>query len=127
MEPNLLFIAAYMCSVYTVYSVYTVFTYYINKLIDFQFVDPPSITNISGNQTVTVGDIVTLICTADGRPTPNITWTRLSDNSVVTFPLTITGIQDEGAYRCTADNGIGNPAGRDVFITVQSKFSSWST
>ena len=45
----------------------------------------------------------------------------MSDNSVVTFPLTITGVKDEGAYRCTASNGIGNPASRDVFITVKSK------
>lgn len=64
-------------------------------------------------------DIVNLICKAGGKPTPNITWTRVSDNSSVTFPFTISGKQDEGQYRCTADNGIGNPARRDVFVTVQ--------
>ena len=64
------------------------------------------------------GDKVTLNCTADGNPTASITWTRVSDNSIVTFPLTISK-QDKGAYRCTANNGIGNPLGRDVFITVQ--------
>ncbi|XP_068685078.1 neural cell adhesion molecule 1-like [Montipora foliosa] len=57
---------------------------------------------------------------ADGNPEPNITWTRLSDNSIVNMPLNITGKQDEGGYRCTADNGIGNAAISDVFITVQS-------
>ena len=68
------------------------------------------------------GDLLSLKCTADGYPAPNITWTRLSDNSVVTMPLTISGKQDEGLYRCTADNGFGSPARRDVFITLPSKF-----
>ena len=65
--------------------------------------------------------MVLLNCTADGNPEPNITWTRLSDNSTVSISLTITGKQDEGGYRCTADNGIGNAAISDVFITVQCK------
>jgi len=64
---------------------------------------------------------VTLNCSAKGIPTPNITWTRISDNSSVSFPLTITGKQDEGGYRCTADNGIGNPASKVVYIIVESK------
>jgi len=64
---------------------------------------------------------VLLNCSADGCPTPSITWTRLSDNSIVNLPLTISGKQDEGAYRCTAENGIGRPNSSDVYITVQSK------
>jgi len=80
--------------------------------------DPPEITHISDSQTLNNGDQVTLNCTVDGNPTPNISWTRLSDNSVVTFPLTVTGKQDEGNYRCTANNGIGKPMTRDTSITV---------
>ena len=68
-----------------------------------------------------MGDVVLLECTGDGYPAPNITWTRLSDNNGVTFPLTITGKQDEGAYRCTANNGFGSPAIRDVTIALPSK------
>ena len=68
------------------------------------------------------GDVLSLKCTADGYPAPNITWTRLSDNSIVTMPLNISAEQDEGGYRCTADNGFGGPARRDVFITLPSKF-----
>ena len=64
----------------------------------FLFADQPHITRISGNQSVKEKSKVILSCTADGNPTPNITWTRLSDNSVVTFPLTITSKQDEGVY-----------------------------
>ncbi|XP_068686466.1 uncharacterized protein [Montipora foliosa] len=80
---------------------------------------PPNITFISLNQTVAEGHVVLLNCTADGYPGPNITWTRLSTNRIVSMPLTITGKQDEGAYRCTADNRIKNSATSDVFLTVQ--------
>lgn len=83
--------------------------------------DPADITHISGNQTVNETDVVTLTCSAEGIPSPNITWRRVSDNSSVSFPLTITGKQDEGGYRCTADNGIGNPASQVVYIIVESK------
>ena len=68
------------------------------------------------------GEVVQLICTADGNPEPNITWTRLSDNSIVNMPLTNTGKQDEGGYRCTAYNGIGYAASSDVVITVKGKY-----
>ena len=62
-----------------------------------------------------------LNCSATGYPTPAITWTRLSDNSVVKMPLTNITRQEKGGYRCTADNGVGSPATKDVFITVQCK------
>ena len=48
----------------------------------------PSITEMSGNQTVTEGGNVTLKCLAYGKPTPNVTWTRISDNRIVSMPLT---------------------------------------
>ena len=55
------------------------------------------------DRTLNKGDIVSLKCTAYGYPASNIIWTKAPDNLVVTFPL--TGKQDEGAYRCTANNG----------------------
>jgi len=79
---------------------------------------PPNIDHISGNQTVHETDSVTLFCNASGDPTPTITWTRLSDNSNVTFPLNISR-QDQGGYRCTADNGVGSSAIKETFISVQ--------
>jgi len=78
----------------------------------------PEITSISDNQTVNKGDLVSLNCKAVGNPTPDITWTKVSDNSDVSFPLTINGKQDEGLYRCTADNGIGSSVTEDVTIIV---------
>jgi len=66
-------------------------------------------------------DVVILSCSAEGMPTPSITWTRVFDNSSVFFPLTITGKEDEGGYRCIAHNGIGSPASQVVYIIVEGK------
>ena len=81
----------------------------------------PEIKSISENQSLSKGESVSLNCKADGYPTPSITWTKVSDNSPVSFPVTITGNENEGLYRCTADNGIGSPVTKDVAITVQSE------
>jgi len=83
--------------------------------------DPAVITHISGNQTVNETDVVALICLSEGMPAPSISRTRVSDNSSVSFPLIITGKQDEGGYRCTADNDIGNPASHVIYIIVESE------
>ncbi|XP_068686979.1 intercellular adhesion molecule 5-like isoform X2 [Montipora foliosa] len=85
--------------------------------IDVQF--PANISDISGNQTVPEGTGLQLSCSATGEPGPNITWTRLSDNSSVTMPMMNISRQDAGGYRCTAYNGIGSPSSKDVYIDVQ--------
>ena len=64
---------------------------------------------------------MTLKCLAEGEPRPNIVWTRLCDNSVVTMPMTNIRKQDAGKYRCTANNGVGIPASKEVFVDVQCK------
>ena len=64
---------------------------------------------------------MTLNCSADGNPRPDISWTRVSDNSAVVFPLTDIGLQHEGTYRCTANNSVGNVT-RDVSIVVHCEY-----
>ncbi|XP_067029803.1 protein CEPU-1-like isoform X1 [Acropora muricata] len=92
-------------------SVYEEMTLVVNFL--------PSITEMSGNQTVTEGGNVTLKCLAYGKPTPNVTWTRISDNRIVSMPLTDITRQEAGKYKCIANNGIGSPAIGDLWIVVQ--------
>ena len=73
----------------------------------FLFLDAPEITHISAPETVNRGEMLTLNCTAVGDPAPIITWTRLSNGNIVNMPLTVTGKEYEGGYRCTASNSIG--------------------
>ena len=64
---------------------------------------------------------MTLNCEAAvGNPEPRITWTKVSDNSVVTFPLVISR-RDQGYFRCSCNNGVGNPATKDVFVTIGAR------
>ena len=74
---------------------------------------------MSTDQNVEAPAELTLNCSADGIPKPRITWTRLSDNSVVTMPLNIIrGIKAKETYRCTADNGVGNALTKDVIVKI---------
>ena len=85
----------------------------------FYFLAPPSNIITSSDLNVTTLAQLTLNCSADGKPKPTITWTKVSDGTVVTMPLNITGRKDGGGYRCTADNGFGNPLTKVVKITIQ--------
>ena len=79
------------------------------------------------------GSLVTLVCNATGKPTPNITWTKIEDNGTDSVPLlplvdgkyVLSNIQRSanGTYRCTADNGVGTPVNRTVSVTVECKSS----
>ena len=38
------------------------------------------------------------------------------------MPLNIIGGKDKGSYRCNADNGVGKPLSKDVFVNVQGEY-----
>ena len=67
------------------------------------------------------GTTVTFICNADGKPEPNVSWTRngfplnTSENADMSISddqktLTIVNVRrtDSGEYRCRANNSVGN-------------------
>ena len=93
--------------------------------------DPPEFTSVSDDQDVVEGgpSIITLECIAIGEPPPNITWTRVFDNSSHSDVL-FTGEQfvldnnrsSTGTYRCTAYNGIGTAPNRTIAVDVICKF-----
>ena len=90
---------------------------------------PPEIVSVSNDQGVCEGSMVTLSCNATGKPTPSITWTRALDNGTDSAPLqpvvdgkyvmSNTMKSSNGTYRCTADNGVGDPVYRTVRVTVR--------
>ena len=84
----------------------------------FYFLGRPSNIVTSSDQTITAPAELTLNCSADGKPKPTITWTRVSDNTNVSMPLNITGGKNEESYQCTADNVVGNPLTKVVKVTI---------
>ena len=92
---------------------------------------PPEIANVSNDQVVCEGSLVTLSCNATGRPTPTITWTKVEDNGKDSAPLlpvvdgkyVLSNIQRtaNGTYRCTAHNGVGTPVNHTVSVKVECK------
>ena len=94
---------------------------------------PPGIPYVSNDQVACESSLVTLVCNATGKPTPNITWTKVEDNATNSAPLlpavdgkyVLSNIQRgaNGTYRCTADNGVGSPVNRTVSVKVECKSS----
>lgn len=72
------------------------------------------------------GFSVSLECKADGNPVPKITWTRANnilpsgEKSLEAPSLTIeqTNRHHGGLYRCTASNGVGQPAHSEINVRV---------
>ena len=97
----------------------SVFFYlFLNVFFFLSFVVVPSDIITSSDQTMTAPAELTLNCSADGKPKPTITWTRVSDNTVVYMPLNIHGGKNEERYRCSADNGVGKPLTKVVSLTI---------
>lgn len=76
------------------------------------------------NMTVNDGDTMILDCRADGNPRPTIKWI-FNNSSYVPGLVNITGKQNEGFYRCIAENSVGrDESTRDVYLTVFCKLNS---
>ena len=71
---------------------------------------PVKLTHVSCDQTVREGSNTTLFCEGTGKPTPNITLTRVLENGSdgeILPQLEFSNItrSASGTYRCTAQNG----------------------
>ena len=85
------------------------------------------------DQVVLEGDPpITLNCTADGEPAPNITWTKVFSNGSDSDAL-FTGEKfilpnnrtNDGTYRCKASNGIGNDVNHTVDVVVNCEYAKY--
>ncbi|KAM4796475.1 limbic system-associated membrane protein isoform 2-T2 [Rhinophrynus dorsalis] len=107
----------YTCSVQTQQNTKTTQVYLIVQV-------PPKIYNISSDITVNEGSNVTLMCIANGRPEPIITWRHLTptarDFEGEEEFLDIQGITREqsGRYECKAANEVASADVKQVRITV---------
>ena len=90
----------------------------------FCFLDAPKITHISTPHILSRPEMLTLNCTADGNPEPNITWTRLPNGETVNMPLNVTGNKYATVYRCTASNEIGTVF-KDALVTRMYHVIQW--
>ena len=87
---------------------------------------------MTSDQDVCKHSEVTLSCNATGKPEPNITWTRVSENGTDSEALqskdgylVMANISrnSNGTYRCTAFNGVGEPVNQTVKVIVRCKLS----
>ncbi|KAL9964684.1 hypothetical protein ACROYT_G028359 [Oculina patagonica] len=103
---------------------------FVEELLDKVTVDvffPAKLTNVSRDHTVREGSDIHLFCDASGKPTSNITWTRvLEDGSSEVLPWgrtldfpninrTASGIH---VFICKAYNGFGTPDDHRVKVNV---------
>lgn len=102
---------------------------YVTVIVSL-FPVPAKLINISRDQNVLEGSNMALFCEATGRPTPNITWTRVFEdgrNGEIllqgqTWDFLNISRTDSGTYRCAADNGFGNVLSQVVRVNVTCKY-----
>ena len=105
-----------------------IISFYPSHILLYSFLSVPTrMTSHSNNQTVIKGSNLNLFCNATGKPVPNITWTRVSEDEVlfVGNPWNISNINRtySGTYRCVADNGVSSPVNRTISINVLCKYT----
>ena len=103
----------------------------------FTIVDKSKITTDPSNVTKTEGENVTLHCNATGYPLPTLSWTKagsdISNNPRISFSadkkqlaITKASRADSGAYRCVANNSLGNDTSMAAVVDVQCKLVEFS-
>ena len=85
------------------------------------------IENSPANKVVVENGNVTLYCNATGDPTPNITWTKDGNSTVLyqgeTYRMVNIQRQAAGDYRCTAWNGVGEKTNATATVTVHCELN----
>ena len=89
-----------------------------------------TITNVSSDKALLEGSDLQLFCIASGRPTPNITWVKITSSGGesdvlhrgTTWDFRNISRTDDGTYRCTASNGVGNPARHTLQVNVECEY-----
>ena len=99
-------------------------------VINNVLIAPATITNVSSDKALLEGSDLQLFCIASGRPTPNITWVKITSSGGesdvlhrgTTWDFKNISRTDDGTYRCTASNGVGNPASRTLQVSVECEY-----
>ena len=91
-----------------------------------QLLEHPTVTLPSKPVIVREGSSLTLVCNTTGIPPPSLEWTKVGDSTVLssTSGLTLYNVNwpdtpnETVQYRCTANNGYGDPASAVVTVHV---------
>lgn len=79
------------------------------------------------NQAILEGGNLTLHCNITGNPTPNVTWTKDANQTVLrkgeTYTMVDVQRQAAGDYMCTAWNGVGERKNVTITVDVHCKLS----
>ncbi|KAB5530702.1 hypothetical protein PHYPO_G00132430 [Pangasianodon hypophthalmus] len=83
----------------------------------------PEIGPDSSTEVVKEGGAVSLSCTAEGNPEPEVTWsfqskTRVTGRRQTTLTISEASLDDDGVYTCTATNDLGSDT-RTVSLRVE--------
>eukprot|EP00058_Branchiostoma_floridae_P028601 XP_002614092.1 hypothetical protein BRAFLDRAFT_67322 [Branchiostoma floridae] len=99
--------------------------------LNLQVLYAASVISVSDSRTAVISESVTLQCTADGNPPPNVTWTRnglpvrsstrsLSrDVRLSSVVLPNVQLNASGTYVCTASNSVGKSDVKSLQLVVE--------